>query len=396
MKLLLKVGPDSPQGASEELMGALSAVEVTRTTSAPSGFQLSFATSRYDLDDPSSVNEWPLLKDENLQPWSRVQVEVQNGSSTTVLMDGFITRQEINLDHEKGAKIVVTGEDVSLKMDLFEVSAEYEQKKTSEIVTSILGKYSSAGITEKTVTAPQNEIAPVDYVPQQNCTDRFFVQQLAARHAFDFYVVPGSSAGSNKAFWGPPETSGAAQATLIANKGVHDNVLSLTLSYDALAATLAYGQVLDLTKNPAEPGNIAIGSATQKPDLSTGGAIPSTPSGSSLAATPTSYSQSLDKLAVHGRLALYPGFPLAEATQFAQGKTNRSVAEVVRIEGEVDSDILGEVLSAPGIVELEGLGAMYSGNYYVKEVTHNFRFESENWNYRQNFILTRGGLGLKG
>ncbi len=395
MKLNLKVGPDSPQGASEEMMAALSAVEVTRATAGPSGFQLSFATSRYDLDDPSSVEEWPLLSDQNLQPWSRVQLEVDDGDSKIVLMDGFITRQEINLDHKSGSKIVVTGEDVSLKMDLFEVSAEYEQKKTSEIVTAILGKYSSAGITQKDVQAPQNEVAPTGYVPQQNCTDRFYVQQLAARHGFEFYVVPGSSAGSNNAYWGPPVTDGSAQATLIANKGPKDTVLSMSLSCDALAPTLAYGQVLDLTKNPAEAGDIAIGSATKKPDLSSGGAIPSTPSPGGLAATPTTYSQNLDKLAVRGRLVHYPGFPLAEATQFAQGKTNRSVTDMVTIEGELDSDVLGTVLSAPGVVEVEGLGAMYSGDYYIKEVTHNFRFEIETWYYRQKFVLTRGGLGLK-
>ena len=403
-ELTLNIGPDPPEAASLTVIRALREVEVTRTSSVPSGFQLTFGAVRYDpryeaSEEDDSQTEWPLLKDDTLAPFNRVQLMVSiDDGAEQVLIDGFITRQEINVGGEEGSTLVLTGEDVSVKMDLFEISAEYQELTTSATVSQILGKYSSLGI-QAAVTAPDGESAPTDYVPQQNCTDRFYLQILASQNGYDFYVKPGSEAGQNTAYWGPPVANQSpqpdTQEALIAEMGKRTNVRSLSLSYDALAPTLAYGQVLDLTKNPAESAAVAVGSATQKPDLSTGGAIPSSPSGSGLAQDPTSFSSSLAALAVRGRLANYPGYPLAEATTLAQAKTNRSVTEMVTITGELDTARYGAVLDVPGLVDVLGIGTKYGGTYAVKEVTHHLKFGGENWEYLQKFVLTRGGQGYK-
>lgn len=403
-ELTLKIGPDPPEAASLSVIRALREVEVTRTSSVPSGFQLTFGAVRYDpryeaAEEDDSQTEWPLLKDDTLAPFNRVQVLVSiDDASDVVLIDGFITRQELNVAGEQGSTLVLTGEDVSVKMDLFEISAEYQELTTSAVVQQILGKYSSLGVTPE-VEAPEGESAPTDYVPQQNCTDRFYLQILASQNGFEFYLKPGTAAGKNTAYWGPPIANKSPQpdpqTALITQMGQRDNVKSLSLSYDALAPALAYAQVLDLTKNPAESAPVAIGSATQKPGLSTGGAIPSSPSGSGLASDPTSFSSSLKTLAVRGRLANYPGYPLAEAKTLAQAKTNLSVTDVVTIEGELDTVRYGTVLDVPGLVDVLGIGTKYGGTYAVKEVTHNLKFGGEDWQHVQKFVLTRGGLGYK-
>ena len=403
-ELTLNIGPDPPEAAGLSVIRALRQVEVTRTNSVPSGFQLTFGAVRYDpryeaSEEDDSQTEWPLLKDDTLKPFNRVQVLVSiDEAADQVLIDGFITRQEINVDAEKGSTLVLTGEDVSVKMDLFEISAEYQELTTSATVSQILGKYSSLGITAE-VKAPEGESAPTDYVPQQNCTDRYYLQILAAQNGFDFYLKPGTKAGKNTAYWGPPIANKSPQpdpqTALIAEMGERNNVRSLSLSYDALAPTLAYAQVLDLSKNPAESAPVAIGSATQKPNLSTGGAIPSSPAGSGLAQNPTSFSSNLKTLGVRGRLANYAGYPLAEAKTLAQAKTNLSVIEVVKIEGELDTSRYGVVLDVPGLVDVLGIGTQYGGTYAVKEVTHRLEFGGENWQYAQKFVLTRGGLGYK-
>ncbi len=402
--LTLKIGPDPPEDASEALLRDLRAVEVTRSNQAPSGFQLTFAASRYDPrytaeeESPSDV-EWPLLSDETLDTFNRVQILVQlDATAPVVLIDGFITRQELNVGGEGGSSIVVTGEDVSLKMDLFEISAEYQDLATSAVVSQILGKYSALGITAD-VTAPEGETVPTDYVPQQNSTDRFYLQMLAAQNGYEFYIQPGSSAGENTAYWGPPVANMTPvpdpQTALVTQMGKRDNVAALNLSYDALAPTLAYANVLDLTQTPAASEAVAIGSATQKPDLSTGGAIPSTPGGSGLAQDPPTFSDSLASLAVRGRLANNPGYPLTEATAIAQAKTNRSVVEVITVEGEIETEDYQAVLQAPGLVDILGIGDKYGGTYAVKEVTHSFKLKEEDFSYRQKFVLIRGGLGYK-
>ena len=403
IELSLNIGADPPDAATPEVIRALQAVEVTRANSVPAGFQLTFRAARYDPlydadEGEDSKAEWPLLKDDTLAPFNRVQVIVTiDDGAPQVLMDGFVTRQEVNVG-EEGSTIVLTGEDVSVKMDLFEISAEYQELTTSAVVRQILGKYSSLGITPE-VTAPDGESAPTDYVPQQNCTDRFYVQLLAAQNGFEFYLEPGDSAGQNTAYWGPPVANQSplpdSQPALISQMENRDNVRSLSLSYDALAPTLAYGQVLDLSKDPAESAAVAIGSATQEPGLSTDGAIPATPAGSGLAQDPATFSSDLKNLAVRGRLANYPGYPLADATRLAQAKTDRSTTGVVTIEGELDAARYGQILAAPGLVDVLGIGDKYGGTFAVSEVTHSLKYEDDRWQYLQKFVLTRGGLGYK-
>jgi phage protein D len=51
------------------------------------------------------------------------------------------------------------------------------------------------------------------------------------------------------------------------------------------------------------------------------------------------------------------------------------------------------VLTAPGLVDLRGVGQTYDGTYYVKQVTHVLTQEDGTWGYAQRFVLTRGGTG---
>jgi phage protein D len=386
----LMIGATQPRDAPEDLLLALDSIEVVQGITCPSGFRLSFAADRYP-PDPGPLPEYPVLATGLLDPFNRVQVLTQQqGESPTVLIDGFITYQEVKVEENGRALISVLGEDVSLKMDLVEVSAEYPNLTDSAIVTQVLGKYGGVGITPR-VTAPSDESAPQDYVPQQNATDRFYVQALAARHGFLFYVQPGSSAGTNTAYWGPPVTAGSSQKALTANMGRATNLRSLSLRYEALAPTVAYGQVLDLSQQPAAPVPVGVGAADPSDGLATTGALPS--SGSSLAQDPAGYGSDLAALAVRGSLLLHPGMTTGEARSLAQGKVNRSLQDAVVVEGEIDTSDYGEVLVAPGLVDLRGVGTRYDGTYMVKQVRHLLRFAKGQLSYMQKFVLTRGGVG---
>lgn len=385
----IKLGATQPSDPPPDLVKALRAVEVIQGIRCPAGFRLSFLADRYP-SGPGALADYPLLDPGLLDPFVRVYVLVTTSSgSPQVLMDGFITRQELTIGKE-GTTITVIGEDVSVKMDLFEVSAEFQNLTDSAIATQILGQYSSLGITPS-VTAPTGESAPANWVPQQNSTDRWFLQMLAARHGFLFCMQPGPSAGQNTAYWGPPITTGNRQPALTTAMGPRDNLRSLSLSYDALAPTLTYGSVLDLTQQPAQPVPVAIGSATQVPGLSQTPAIAS--SAASLASAPASFTSQLSTLGLRGSLLLHPGLAVADAQQLGQSKTNRSVQEVVVVEGELDTAEYGAILTAPGLVDLRGVGNRYDGTYYVKQVHHLLSLEQDQWSYLQRFILTRDGFG---
>ena len=390
--LSLKLGTQTTQDAPVDLLKSLRSVEVVQGSRCPSGFRLSFQADRYPAV-PGALTEYPLLATGLLDPFVRVQVLVQAGTAPQqVLIDGFIIRQELAMgaEDQDTATITVIGEDVSVKMDLFEISAEYQNLADSAIARQILNKYSSLGITPS-VTSPTGESAPQTFVPQQNSTDRYFLQMLATRHAYLFYLKPGTQAGQNTAYWGPPVTTGTRQKAITTNMGKADNVRSISFTYDALAPTLTYGMALDLTQTPAQAVPLSAGSATQAPGLASTAAIAS--SATSLAQTPATFTSQLSTLAVRGSLLLHPGMTATDAQSFGQAKINRSVQEVVVAEGELDTADYDAILTAPGLVDVRGVGGRYDGTYYVKQVTHSLSLEQGEWSYLQKFVLTRDGVG---
>jgi hypothetical protein len=388
--LSLKLGATTPADAPLEVAQALRNVEVVQGSRCPSGFRLTFQLDRYP-PVPGTPLDYSLISGGLLDPFVRVQVLVQAGDDpATVLIDGFITRQELSVDESENSLLTVIGEDVSVKMDLFEVSAEFPTLTDSAIVSQILGNYSSLGITPQ-VTAPTGEAAPQSWVPQQNSTDRYYLQMLAARYGFLFYIQPGSSAGQNTAYWGPPLTSGTPQPALTTNMWKANNIKSLSISYDALAPTMTYGQALDLSQVPAVATPIAISSASQTQGFSTITAIDS--QFSSLAQSPSTFTSQLAKLSVRGTLLTHQGLTPTDAQSLGQGKTDRSVQEVVVVEGEVDTAEYGAIMTAPGLIDLRGVGQRFDGRYYMKQVTHNLSLDQGEWRYLQKFVLTRAGAG---
>lgn len=386
----LMIGKGTPRSASEALVKALNAIEVVHGSRCPSGFRLSFHADRYP-PEPGTMTDYQLLDGGLLEPFNRVQVVVQpEGGAVTVLVDGFITHQELSVEGEGKALLTVLGEDVSVKMDLVEISAEYPQLADSAIVSQILGKYSSLGVQPQ-VTAPQGESAPQDFVPQQNSTDRFYLQELAARHGYLFYVQPGASAGQNTAYWGPPVTTGDRQKALTTNMGPANNVGKVALRYEALAPTVAFGRVLDLSQQPAVAVDVPVGSVSAPPGLATTPGLPS--SASSLASDPTGFTSQLDTLATRSSLLYHPGDTTGVTRGHGQGKVDLSAREVVVAEGELDTAAYESILVAPGLVDLRGVGGRYDGTYYVKQVRHLLSLDQGEWSYKQKFVLTREGVG---
>jgi len=71
-------------------------------------------------------------------------------------------------------------------------------------------------------------------IPRQDETDLQFIQRLAQRNGFVFYIEP-VTMGVNKAYWGPQNRAGPSQAALTHDMGSATNVKSLRLMNDALA-----------------------------------------------------------------------------------------------------------------------------------------------------------------
>jgi hypothetical protein len=374
LNLTLAIGQFEPAPAPQSLTQALQRVEVTRTDDGPSGFQLTFYGDRSGPFAP----DYALLTSPLLQPFNRVLLTVTINGTPRVLLDGIITHQQLQPgDFERGSTLVVTGEDVSVMMDLIQVSIEYPSSDDAIIVGIILAKYIALGIVPEIVPPVTSFLrTPEEGTWQQNGTDRNELQNLAANHGYIFCIRPGPVTGMNTAYWGPPPYTGLPQKAISVNLGPATNTLSASFSYNALAPTLVAGLFQDPETETDLP--VAILTSTRTP----------------LSARPALLGQRFNRMLLFNQaLQANAGYPTAiditDAIASAQAITDASTDNVVTVEGELDTLRYNDLLTAPGLVGLRGAGDSYDGTYYVKSVTHTI----SNQDYRQKFTLTREGLG---
>lgn len=384
----LYLGSPHPSKAPLEVMRALARVRVSQSDVAPSGFQLDFNAERY-----GTSTDYPILATGLLEPFTRVWIVINVQGSRTVLVDGFIVRQEVTPAARGGySRITVTGEDLSVKMDMIELSTEYPEMSDTQIARQILDRYSGLSI-EAQVSSPANEVTPAkdEYAPQQNTTDRKYLAKLAKRNGFRFYVLPPSSpGGSSTAHWGPPVRTGTPQPALSVNLMQVTNVESLRFDYQGLAPSVAYGEVLDTTVDPPNPVQVSAGSSTRSGSLAEDPALGNQ---DALASDPSSFSDQLATLATRGQLIRHPDFEVARAQNQAQGLTDLSTDRVVVADGTLDMVRYESVLTAPALVDLRGAGTSYDGTYYVESAQHDLSTTQGLWSYKETFRLSREGVG---
>jgi hypothetical protein len=364
--LTLLIGPTVPVPAPPLLIENLERVEVTTSDSAQSGFQLVFAAGRSGLAD--SV-DFPLLTIPLLRPFSRVVLVVAFSGVPQVLMDGIITHRELTPGDQPGSSsLTVTGRDISVMMGLEEKSAEHPAMPELAIANLILLNYAQLGVLPMVIPPPViDPPIPIERVPVQQGTDLEYLQQLAARFGYVFYVIPGPAPLVNRAYWGPPVRLGVPQPALTANSGSATNVIQVSFRSDALAPTRVVGSVQDRLTNSKIPvasvGNLRLPLAAM-PDW--------------LVNLPN----------VRTTLFRDTGISATQALARAQGTAEAS-GDTLVATGRLDALRYGHLLAARGLVGVRGCGWQHDGLYYVQRVSHQIGRDS----YTQSFTISREGVG---
>jgi hypothetical protein len=156
----LLIGPTLPVPAPLSLTEALDDIRVTQSDAGRSGFEINFMAGR---GGPAAVLEYPLLGLGLLEPFNRVILLVTFGLHTEVLIDGIITRRQLAVGHEPGeGRITITGEDVSVMMDLEEVSRPQPAMDAVTIAGEIVGNYPQYGLS---LVAPVAPMSPPPTMP---------------------------------------------------------------------------------------------------------------------------------------------------------------------------------------------------------------------------------------
>jgi hypothetical protein len=369
VNLTLLVGPAVPIPATPDIAEAVQSVSVTHNDEGRSGFQIVLQVGRAG---PTDLLDYRLLLNPLLRPFSRVILVVLFGGRPRVLMDGLITNQQFSPGTAPGtATLTVTGEDVSIAMDMEKKRAEFPAMDETIIATLIIASYAQYGLVPDVTPPPTVDVPlPIERTPVQQGTDLDQLKSMAQRFGYVFYVEPGPLPGMNMAHWGPPRRIGLPQRALTVNQGPEQNVEQISFAYNGLAPTIVKDEVQDRLTGMSFPVMTFI--SMRLPPLA---AMPALPF--QLPNVRTSL------------LEQNNGLSVVEAYSRAQGITDKSVDGVVTAQGELDALRYGDLLEARGIVGLRGAGFTYDGLYYVKSVSHAI----SKGQYKQRFSLAREGTG---
>jgi|CXWL01.1.fsa_nt_gi hypothetical protein len=359
--LTLLIGPAVPIPAPQPVLEALQSVQVN-TSGERSGFQLTFTVGK------NSPLQSALLPAGYFDPiTTRVIIVATLNGIPNVLIDGFVTRQDIQPSDEPGkSTLTITGEDLTVAMDLVEMILPYPAVPDLGQVNLILAKYAFLGVIPVAVSPFVLTVkTPLDGWVTQTNTDLQYLRELARQNGYVFYIEPGPTPGKSIAYFGPDVRVPLPQAALSVNMDGHTNVESLSFSLDGLQKRLEIINVLDPITGrvpiPVPMPDINV----FKPPL---GARPLPP-----------------VKVVYDKTSAALPFDEALKQAIARGIQSSSA-----ITGNGSLNVLryGQILRARTLVGVRGAGLTYDGLYYVESVTHNIK-QGE---YKQNFNLSRDGL----
>ncbi|RZM19813.1 MAG: hypothetical protein EOO88_37020, partial [Pedobacter sp.] len=190
--LTMLIGPGIPVPAPKALMDCISDIQVSNNKDR-SGFQLVFTLGKNDV----FING--LIAAGFFDPTTtRVIIVATISGMPNVLVDGIISNHQIGPSNEPGkTSFTLTGEDVSLLMDLVEVTIPMPAMPDTAKVYAALSPFLFLGLTPIVIPPPVFTVrSPTDRwdsIPKQ--TPLQFLKSLAQGCGYIFMIIPGPLPG---------------------------------------------------------------------------------------------------------------------------------------------------------------------------------------------------------
>jgi phage protein D len=348
---------------SAGVYGAVASVDVEENADLPGAIELNVAIAADGSGDLTYVN------DSTFQPYANLAVVVSvDGKPPECIFDGYVLSHKLHLDRGMIAgRLVVWGQDTSWLMDLTENAKEWADVTDVSVANTIFGDY---GITPAPDNAQDSDDTATHtesgHTLMQRASDIQFLRQLARRNGKLCRVFCGPQAGQPSGYFAKPNLSASPTVTLTLNDPAKEMLSELDIEWDVTrpSETVA-GQDLFTDANPASADATDSG-LTLLADRGLAGFAGKTKK----AMLTTTVDDS-------GELRMRAVSLLREGGFF------------VRCTGKVELSALGVVLRVGTIVEIDGIGSVHSGNYYVWSVRHTITQDS----YQMAFVLVRNAVG---
>lgn len=361
VQLSLYIGP-VPVAAPREMVESLVFAKVDNGSGdAQSGFELTF-----ELPARSPLRTLFLVTGGGGVPLIRVVLVVTINGRSESIIDGVTTNVETQPGKGGVAKLVVKGKDMSALMDIIELPGiPYPAMPPSARVLLCLAKYAALGVLPMVIPSILDiPPLPMQQIPQQRGSDYAYVKRLAGEAGYVFYLEPGPTPGTSKAYWGPEIRIGEPQPALTTNMDAQNNVEDMSFTFDKESKSMPIVFFQESVSKAPIP--ILI------PDIT-----PLNPPLGLIPPLPPKIEKLTDTAHLTAPQALMAG--LAYASQHS---------DCVFGSGTLDVAKYGRLLRSRQLVGVRGAGLPFDGLFYVKSVSH----EIERGSYKQGFSLARNGL----
>lgn len=313
---------------------------------------------------------WTHLDEERLRIWKEVVIGVGFEDGVEDLFTGTITHVKPDFGPDRAAcTLEIWGMDRSVLLDREEKLKAWPNKKDSDIAAEIFDLYALTPEVEDTEVVHDEAVSTII----QRETDMQFLKRLALRNGYECYVE------GETGYFRPPQVDAAPQPVLAVHFGGETNVNRFAIEVDALRPA-------NVTMYQVDRANKEILTALAESSQRT-------------ALGDTTYADLLATGMARGRIVIGANGAtgLAEMNALAQGLLEEAEWFVTG-EGEVAANQYGHVLRPRGLVAIKGIGASYSGIYYVTHVTHTFDGDGyvQSFQVKRNAILPTGAEDFAG
>ncbi len=349
--------------ADDDLYTALSMLEVEENADLPGAIQLNLAVSRSEAADLTWVN------DDRLQPFANLAVvAAPEGESDECIFDGYVLSHKLHLETGvTNATLQVWGQDASWLMNLEEKAREWVDVTDASVANTLFEEY---GITPASENAEDDSPSHTEegHSLMQRSSDIQFLRNLARRNGKLCRVACTRQPGQRLGYFVKPQLEG-------------DPIITLRLNDPKVWTVNALDFNWDVTRPSAVKASQALFNDSSEDGVS------ADTSDSGLAALDE---RTLADFADRSMTVMLTA-PVDDAGELRLRAQSllREAGWFVRCEGEADVSRLNAILRVGTVVQIEGVGSLNSGKYYVWTVRHTITAES----HRMKFVLMRNAVG---
>ena len=375
------------QPADPDLYTSITSLEVEENMDLPGAVQLNLPVNRSDSGDVTYV------ADNRFQPLANIAVVVTpaagaatdlagaaasalgtlgigggGASAAQCIFDGYVLSQKLHL--EKGttnSTLAIWGQDASWLMNLTENVKEWVDVTDGDVANAIFSDYGITPADENTADDSPSHTEDGHSLMQRG-SDIQFLRMLARRNGKICRVACKDQPGQRIGYFAKAKLDGDPVLTLTLTDPENWTIEGIDLDWDVTRPTSVIARQALFTDD--DPDGVS-GDTSDSGLNSLGDRALADFAGKPmtvLLAAPVDDG---------GELSLRAQSLLREADWF------------VRCEGQAEVARLNAILRAGTVVEIDGIGALHSGKYYVWSVRHAITANS----HKMKFVLMRNAVG---